>query len=78
VIGAEGGALEFFCFMSARHGNNLFWRNDNKVSRMNARQLWSHILIIVGGIGMLVGAIDPLVSDNSGDDPDPFESTAPR
>lgn len=27
---------------------------------MNARQLWSHILIIVGGIGMLVGAIDPL------------------
>jgi hypothetical protein len=27
---------------------------------MNARRLWSRILIIVGSIGMLVGAIDPM------------------
>jgi hypothetical protein len=27
---------------------------------MNARNLWSNILIIVGGIGMVVGAIDPM------------------
>jgi uncharacterized membrane protein YhdT len=27
---------------------------------MNARNLWSKILIVAGGIGMLVGAIDPL------------------
>jgi len=27
---------------------------------MNARTLWSHILVIVGGIAMLIGAIDPL------------------
>jgi len=27
---------------------------------MNARQLWSRILTIVGGIAMLVGAIDPM------------------
>jgi hypothetical protein len=27
---------------------------------MNARKLWSRILVIVGGIGMLLGAIDPL------------------
>ena len=29
-------------------------------SGMNARKLWSRILIIVGGIAMLLGAIDPL------------------
>lgn len=27
---------------------------------MNARQLWSHILVTVGSIAMLVGAIDPM------------------
>ena len=27
---------------------------------MNARKLWSRILIIVGSIAMLVGALDPL------------------
>lgn len=27
---------------------------------MNARSLWSNILVIAGGIGMVVGAIDPL------------------
>ena len=27
---------------------------------MNARKLWSHILSIVGGVSMLVGAIDPM------------------
>ncbi|MGI6418207.1 MAG: hypothetical protein ACOX1P_21340 [Thermoguttaceae bacterium] len=27
---------------------------------MNARNAWSKILIIAGGIGMLVGAIDPM------------------
>jgi len=27
---------------------------------MNARMLWSRILVIVGGIAMLIGAIDPL------------------
>lgn len=27
---------------------------------MNARNLWSKILILAGGIGMLVGAIDPM------------------
>jgi len=27
---------------------------------MDARNLWSRILIIVGGIAMLVGAIDPM------------------
>lgn len=27
---------------------------------MNARDLWSKILLVAGGIGMLVGAIDPL------------------
>ena len=27
---------------------------------MNARGLWSRILIIVGGIAMLVGALDPM------------------
>jgi hypothetical protein len=27
---------------------------------MNARELWSRILIIVGGIAMLVGALDPI------------------
>lgn len=27
---------------------------------MNARDLWSRILIVAGGIGMAVGAIDPL------------------
>jgi purine-cytosine permease-like protein len=27
---------------------------------MNARMLWSRILVVVGGIAMLLGAIDPL------------------
>ena len=27
---------------------------------MNARRLWSRILIIVGSIAMLVGALDPM------------------
>src|ERR1035437_521846 len=27
---------------------------------MNARELWSRILVIVGGIAMLVGALDPM------------------
>ncbi|TWU28381.1 hypothetical protein [Bythopirellula polymerisocia] len=27
---------------------------------MNARRLWSRILVVVGGIAMLVGAIDPM------------------
>lgn len=27
---------------------------------MNARSLWSNILVIAGGIGMVVGAIDPM------------------
>jgi hypothetical protein len=27
---------------------------------MNARKLWSRILVIVGSIGMLVGALDPM------------------
>ena len=27
---------------------------------MNARNLWSNILIVAGGIGMVVGAIDPM------------------
>jgi hypothetical protein len=27
---------------------------------MNARSLWSHILVIVGSIAMLVGALDPM------------------
>jgi len=27
---------------------------------MDARTLWSRILVIVGGVGMLLGAIDPL------------------
>jgi|ERR1035441_501042 hypothetical protein len=27
---------------------------------MNARKLWSRILVIVGGIAMLVGALDPM------------------
>jgi hypothetical protein len=27
---------------------------------MNTRNLWSQILVIVGGIGMVVGAVDPL------------------
>ncbi len=27
---------------------------------MNTRKLWSRILVIVGGIAMLIGAVDPL------------------
>lgn len=27
---------------------------------MNARNLWSQVLLVVGGIGMLAGAVDPL------------------
>ena len=32
----------------------------NTTPRMNARTLWSRILIIVGSIAMLVGALDPM------------------
>src|ERR1035437_7843036 len=32
----------------------------NTTSRMDARSLWSRILIIVGNIAMLVGALDPM------------------
>ena len=32
----------------------------NTMPRMNARKLWSRILIIVGSIAMLVGALDPM------------------
>jgi hypothetical protein len=32
----------------------------NTTPRMNARKLWSRILIIVGSIAMLVGALDPM------------------
>jgi len=32
----------------------------NTTPRMNARRLWSRILIIVGSIAMLVGALDPM------------------
>jgi hypothetical protein len=33
---------------------------DGKEESMNARNIWSHILIIVGSIAMLVGAVDPM------------------
>src|ERR1019366_2475964 len=32
----------------------------NTTPRMNARSIWSRILIIVGSIAMLVGAVDPM------------------
>jgi hypothetical protein len=32
----------------------------NTTPRMNARSLWSRILIILGSIAMLVGALDPM------------------
>jgi hypothetical protein len=33
---------------------------NRKENFMNARMLWSRILVIVGSIAMLIGAIDPL------------------
>jgi hypothetical protein len=33
---------------------------NNKESFMNARMLWSRILIVIGSIAMLIGVIDPL------------------
>ena len=35
---------------------------------MNARMLWSRILVVVGGIAMLLGAIDPLEGEQENDD----------
>jgi hypothetical protein len=32
----------------------------NTTPRMNARSIWSRVLIIVGSIAMLVGAVDPM------------------
>lgn len=36
------------------------WQKVEKYKLMNARNLWSRILVVVGSIAMLVGAIDPM------------------